>query len=133
MSGQENINIDKLPTQARHPSLTLEAHAEVDGQLETQLLVSLDGVQPAKNGALVIGGATTDKLALLVLDQLKGFGSPTIFLESGLDIVVSVDEDGLLGGVASVGTQDDRGKLEGVAVHLVGAGVTDLEPLVIYR
>lgn len=95
--------------------------------------MSLDGVQPAKNGALVIGGATSDKFALLVLDQLKRLGGPAVLLESGLDIVVSVDEDGLLGRVASIGTQDDRGKLEGVAVHLVGTGVTDLEPLMVTR
>lgn len=119
-----------MPQQARHSSFTLKAHAEVDGELETQLLVSLNGVQPAKDGALVVSRTTSDKLALLVLDQLKRFGSPAVLLESGLDIVVSVDENGLLGGVASIGTQDDRGKLEGVTVHLVGTGITDLEPLV---
>jgi hypothetical protein len=109
--------------------LTLEAHAEVNRELETQLLVSLDGVQPTEDGSLVIGGATSDKLTLLVLDQLEGLGSPTILLESGLNIVMTIDEDGLLGRVTSVSAQDNGGKLKSVPVHLVSAGVADLEPI----
>jgi len=112
-----------------HPAAlhTLKAHAEVDGELKTELLVGLDGVQPSENGTLVIGGTTSNELTLLVLNQLEGLGGPTILLEGRLDIVMAIDQDGLLGGITAIGTQDNRRELESVAIHLVGAGVTDDE------
>jgi hypothetical protein len=105
---------------------TLEAHEKVDWEVDVGLLVSLDGVEPAENGALVVGGTTSEHAALVVDGELEGLGSPAILLGGRLDIVVTVDEDGLLLGVLTVAGDDDGRELEVLLVRL-GAERTGLD------
>jgi hypothetical protein len=98
---------------------TLEAHEKVDGEIDVGLLVSLDGVEPTENGTLVVGGTTSEHAALVVDGKLEGLSGPSIFLGSRLNIVVTVDEDGLLLGVLTVAGDDDGRELE---VLFVGLG-----------
>lgn len=100
--------------------------------------------EPRDDGRLVIGATSSDEATgLEVVVQLErlcrpslwgpesesifGVGEVTwtvsnatyILLEGRLDVVVAVDEDGLLGGIVAVGSQDDRGEVDLLAVHNV--------------
>lgn len=92
-----------------HP---LEAHEQVDGQLDPGFPVRVDGVQPAQHGALVVGAAAAVHSPLVVHGEGEGFGGPAVLLKGGLDVVVAVDEDGPFGWVGTVAGDDDRGELE---------------------
>lgn len=90
---------------------TLEAHQQVDGELDAGLLVCLDRVDPSEHGALVVGAATSEHPSLVVNGELERLGVPAIREVGGLHIVVSVNQDGALGLVLlrRVAT-DDRGR-----------------------
>lgn len=62
--------------------------------------MSLDHVQPAEDGTLVIGRTATVELARVVWvgSENPGVEAPAVFLESRLDIVVSVEKKSLLRG-----------------------------------
>ena len=89
----------------------LEAHQQVDGEVDAGLLVCLDRVDPSEHGALVVGAATSEHPSLVVDGELEGLGVPAVREVGGLHIVVSVDQDGALGLVLLrwVAT-DDRGR-----------------------
>jgi len=97
---------------------TLEAHEKVDGEIDVGLLMGLDGVKPTKNGTLVVGRTTTEHAALVIDGELEGLGGPAILLSGGLNIVVTVDEDGLLLGVLTVAGDDDGREFEILLVGL---------------
>ena len=90
----------------------LEAHEEVDGELDTGGLVSLDGVEPAQDGPLVVSGTAAQHAAVLLDGKLKGLGLPAVALLGGLDVVVTVDEDGALALVVAVAGEDDGREVE---------------------
>lgn len=100
----------------------LEAHEQVDGEVDAGLLVGLDGVQPAQDGALVVGAAAAKHAAVLADGQLEGLGGPAVALLGGLDVVVAVDEDGALVLVLSVAGQDDGGQVQLGLVGLLAEG-----------
>ena len=67
--------------EAHAPALlhALEAEAHVHGELEPELVVRLEDVQPAHDRTLVVRGPTTEHLAsVLVKDQLERVGVPAI-------------------------------------------------------
>jgi len=76
----------------------LEDHLEVDGELEAELLVRVEHVQPRHDGALVVGRAAAIKTARArgVGSELERLVVPAVLLERGLDVVVAVDEEVLL-------------------------------------
>ena len=58
----------------------------VTHQGHSGLLVGLDGVEPAQDWALVIGGPSSEELAaVLGLGQNEGFRVPSVLLGSRLD------------------------------------------------
>ena len=57
----------------------LEAEAQVDGEREALRVVSLENVQPAHDGALVVSRAASEHLARLLVEvQLERVGVPAI-------------------------------------------------------
>lgn len=100
----------------------LEAHQQVDGEVDASLLVGLNGVEPAQDGALVVGAAAAEHLAVVADGEGEGLGGPAVALLSGLNVVVAVYEDGALAGVAAVAGQDDGREVELGVVGLLAQG-----------
>lgn len=90
----------------------LEAHEQVDGEVDAGLLVGFDGVQPAEHGALVVGATTAKHAAIVANGQGEGLGRPAIGLLGGLDVVVAVHQDSSLVLVVTIASKHDGGKLE---------------------
>lgn len=77
---------------------TLEDHLEVDGKLDTELLVRLKHVEPAHDGSLVVGRSASVEAARAVRvgSKLEWLVVPSVLLERRLNIVVTIDEEVLL-------------------------------------
>ncbi len=80
----------------------LEAAEEVHREVDVGFLMGFDGVEPAENGAFVVGGAAAVHAALIVDGEFEGGGGPAIFHKGGLHVVVAVDEDGAFGLVVTI-------------------------------
>lgn len=98
---------------------TLKAHEQVNGEVNTGLLVSLNRVQPTKDWSLVVGSTTTKHAALVIDSEVKGLSGPTIALLGRLDVVVSIDENSALVLVVSVASEDDGREVEVLLVRLL--------------
>lgn len=77
---------------------TLEDHLDVDGKLETKLLVSLEDVQPSHHWSLVVGRATAVEATRSTGVRSEGewLVVPSVLLERRLNVVVSVKKYVLL-------------------------------------
>lgn len=84
----------------------LETHEEVDGEVDVSGFVRLQDVQPAQHGTFVVGAASAVHTALVVDGEGERIGVPAVFLQSGLDVVVSVHEDGSTGSVGAMASND---------------------------
>mgnify|MGYP006950204138 CR=1 FL=1 len=73
-------------------------YSEAYRQLEAQLDMGLDNIEPTKNRALVVRAASTKELARAfgVDGQLEGRVLPAVRHASGLHIEVTVNEQGFL-------------------------------------
>lgn len=98
---------------------TLEAHEQVNGEINAGLLVSLNGVQPTKDGSLVVGSTTAKHAALVIDSEVEGLSGPTITLLGRLDVVVSIDENSALVLVVTVAGEDDGREVEVLLVRLL--------------
>ncbi|RUP52090.1 hypothetical protein BC936DRAFT_141684 [Jimgerdemannia flammicorona] len=61
---------------------TLEAHLQVDGEVDAQTLVRLNHVQPTEDGPLVVCGAASIQAVLGVLNELERVNAPAVLFQS---------------------------------------------------
>ena len=79
--------------------------------------MSLQDVKPADDGALVVG-STTAVESIVLLDKSEGISVPAILKLGGLNVVVAVNKNVLLGGVIAVSGNDNGRKLKVLSVLL---------------
>lgn len=79
LSFEQNKIIKTLRARLLH---TLKAHLQVNREVQAQVLVSLNDIEPSKNRALVITASATEKTALIILNQLEGIGIPAVLEQS---------------------------------------------------
>ncbi|KAI6749230.1 hypothetical protein HG531_008177 [Fusarium graminearum] len=101
---------------------TLKAHEQVNGEVDTSLLMSLNSIQPAQDGALVVCRSTSKHAALVVNGKVKGLGGPTVALLGRLNIVMAIDEDSALVLIVSISCKDNGRKVEVLLVGLLSEG-----------
>lgn len=76
----------------------LQHELDVHRQIDFQRLERLDGMDPAQHGALVVRGAAAVQLAVL-LGQHERLGVPAVLNQRRLDVQMTVNANGGLGGI----------------------------------
>jgi hypothetical protein len=110
----------------------LEAHKKIHRELDVCFLMCLNDIQPSQHRPFIVRRSpTVQSIGFGIMNEHKGFRRPSVvlqgrstkstrFLEYGyVHIIMSVDENGLLFGIGTISSQDDRRKFQFDALHIM--------------